>query len=232
MSKRRNTDRSDTHPEPQASACAILQRHITDSTHGMVSTGHDIKASDQQPPSDESPTLREAIPAAHSRTGRLRNPGPLPTHLLDQYRVLVLLLWLLAALSIGRIAFRSITPFDPAAVAIGVDPNTAPWWDLTALPGVGKATAQSIISFRRSHLHSSQQYARTADRKDQQAGPTHRTTLSADSASLGAHQQPVFQNPMDLTRVRGIGPRTVQRLAPYIRFESADHQTPPTHSTE
>jgi competence protein ComEA len=31
-----------------------------------------------------------------------------------------------------------------------------------------------------------------------------------------------FRAPRDLSRVRGIGPRTVERLAPYLRFDADD----------
>lgn len=30
-----------------------------------------------------------------------------------------------------------------------VDPNTAPWWELTILPGVGEVTARAIVEHRR-----------------------------------------------------------------------------------
>lgn len=46
-------------------------------------------------------------------------------------------------------------PGDRAAqVQNRIDPNTAPLWELTILPGVGEATARAIIEHRRQALDS------------------------------------------------------------------------------
>lgn len=71
-----------------------------------------------------------------------------------------------------------------------VDPNVAPWWELTILPRIGEQTARQIVRYRRSVTESSN------DSNDARA----------------------FRHAADLERIRGIGPRTVQRMARYLRF--------------
>lgn len=66
----------------------------------------------------------------------------------------------------------------------GVDPNVAPWWELTLLPEIGPATAKAIIIAREEQ------------------------------------DRPPFRTAFDLTRVRGIGPRTVERLRQHLRFDT------------
>jgi DNA uptake protein ComE-like DNA-binding protein len=70
----------------------------------------------------------------------------------------------------------------PAVNAI--DPNTAPWWELTALPDIGEGTARKIVEYREAH----------------------------------ADRSPVFRRPDDLEPVPGIGPKTIRRIGPYLRF--------------
>lgn len=67
-----------------------------------------------------------------------------------------------------------------------VDPNTAPWWVLAELPGIGETKAREIVRFRGSPA------PRAAKR---------------------------FQSSIDLDQVRGIGPKTVERVSPYLRFD-------------
>ena len=72
----------------------------------------------------------------------------------DTTRTLVAVFTLLAGL-IAISAWRSPNPSNatPRAEGIrtGVDPNTAPWWELTALPGIGESTARNIIAYRDAH---------------------------------------------------------------------------------
>ena len=48
-------------------------------------------------------------------------------------------------------------PGTPARGAISpagglkLDPNTATWWELTVIPGIGETTAHRIVSFRSDH---------------------------------------------------------------------------------
>jgi len=54
-------------------------------------------------------------------------------------------------------------PAASMAVRVGVDPNTAPWWELTALPGIGEATARSIVDYRRAGSDSPRVFRRPLD---------------------------------------------------------------------
>jgi competence protein ComEA len=67
-----------------------------------------------------------------------------------------------------------------------IDPNTAPWWELTVLPGIGERRARAVVAFRESAA---------------KAG----TAIAFHSAN-------------DLAQVRGIGPRTVERIRPHLHF--------------
>lgn len=66
----------------------------------------------------------------------------------------------------------------PQTAAFRVDVNSAPWPELSQLPGVGKTLARRIVASREAE------------------GP--------------------FVDHDDLSRVRGIGPRTLERLKPYL----------------
>jgi len=70
----------------------------------------------------------------------------------------------------------------------GIDPNVARWFELAQLPSVGRSVAHRIVEFRR-HL---------------------RTVDGGDGL--------VFHAPADLAQVKGIGPKTVQRIGPFLRF--------------
>lgn len=69
-----------------------------------------------------------------------------------------------------------------------INPNTAPWWELTALPRVGEITAKNITAYRDG-------------------------LLADDPNSVP------FRAAHDLQKVRGIGPKTVERLRPHLKFE-------------
>ncbi len=79
---------------------------------------------------------------------------------------------------------------DLPPVQTRIDPNVAPWWELSTLPRIGRATAEAIIAHRRQ----------------------------AEGSFAGTNR--VFVSPVDLSLVRGIGPVTVQRLAPHMRFDA------------
>ena len=49
----------------------------------------------------------------------------------------------------------------PAVNAI--DPNTAPWWELTALPDIGEGTARKIVEYREAHADRSPVFRRPDD---------------------------------------------------------------------
>ncbi|MFQ5489225.1 MAG: ComEA family DNA-binding protein [Phycisphaerae bacterium] len=89
---------------------------------------------------------------------------------------------------------------DSPAVSSGVDPNTAPWWELTVLPGIGEITAKRIVEYR--------------DRRRSELG-------LADGA-------PIFETPADLKRVHGIGPKKVERMAPLLALPKEAHFNAPS----
>jgi len=70
-----------------------------------------------------------------------------------------------------------------------INPNTAPWWELMILPGIGPSLARQIISYRQNAVRAGEKL-------------------------------PVFHSASDLDRVKGICPKTVLRLAPYLHFHS------------
>lgn len=91
--------------------------------------------------------------------------------------------------------------FTPPPALRGVDPNTAPWWELAALPQIGQAKAVAVTRYR-------QQERKRRDAPSEYAPP------------------PVFLAPEDLEAVRGIGPRTALRLADHLRLPADEAATP------
>lgn len=97
----------------------------------------------------------------------------------------------IAAAAISAADFISTRTAIPAAhPRFGIDPNTATWFELATLPRVGRATADQIITFRETR------------------------------AAAPNPDRPIFRSPADLDAVPGIGPKTVTRLAPHLRFPS------------
>jgi len=72
-----------------------------------------------------------------------------------------------------------------------VNPNTAPWWELTVLPRIGESTGRAIVAYREKKLHHTAQDPR----------------------------QRAFHRPADLDDVPRIGIKTIERIAPSLRFE-------------
>jgi hypothetical protein len=111
----------------------------------------------------------------------------------------VLILLLLGILVVGTNAPRRVTwplAVDASAVTrvrTGVDPNMATWFELAQLPAVGEAMAGRIVAFRESRINT----AKDAERR-----------------------AAVFNRPADLTQVKGIGVKTLGRIAPHLRFDA------------
>ena len=106
--------------------------------------------------------------------------------------IVVALLWL-ATLTAGS-AYPQIVTAEgltdaPAeqALATGINPNTAQWYEIAQLPGIGETVARRCVAHRRRH----------------------------------SGNRPAFARPHDLTRIRGIGERTLRRIGPFLRI--ADH---------
>ena len=125
--------------------------------------------------------------STQSVSGRAGRPSPNPC-----LTLLVLLGLLMAAGTLRSRPWGSSQRPVPVAVA-AVDPNLAPWWELTVLPRIGETLAQRIVNHRES------------------ASPT----------SVGGPARPVFASVNDLHAVHGIGPKTLQRIGPYLRFDTA-----------
>lgn len=70
-----------------------------------------------------------------------------------------------------------------------IDPNAAPWYELTALPDIGESAARAIVEFR-ERIRSER----------------------------GEGEAIVFSRAANLDAVRGIGPVTIGRIAPYLSF--------------
>lgn len=81
-----------------------------------------------------------------------------------------------------------------------VNPNTAPWWELTVLPGVGEVTAKKIVDYRDT-------------RRRELALPDH---------------APVFRSAADLKQVKGIGPKKSAGMEPYLVFEATAERKEPS----
>ena len=106
----------------------------------------------------------------------------------------VALLPLAAAAIIGYATTTSVDELTDSAAGEGLlknqlDPNTAPWWELTSLPGIGETRAKAIVEHRVRALERS-----------------------------GVSSAIVFQHAADLEAVYGIGPKTVTRIAPHLAF--------------
>lgn len=86
-----------------------------------------------------------------------------------------------------------------------VDPNVAPWWELTVLPRVGENLARTIVLHRESAVLS---------------------------ANQGGQRSTAFIHTSDLDAVRGIGPKTIQRIAPHVRIANYESRltNPPSGS--
>ncbi len=63
-------------------------------------------------------------------------------------KTLLVLLWIVMLLALRPIARDAVTPRPPGVATHTLDPNTAPWWELTALPRIGEVTARKIVAHR------------------------------------------------------------------------------------
>lgn len=122
-----------------------------------------------------------------------------------QRRVLLVLLTIFLAVLAGKYACnrryvsnpQPETPPRYNELADKVDPNTADWQTLAALPGIGERRARDIVEFR--------------ERKRAQAN---------DPALV------VFDAPGDLLYIRGVGVAIVEGLKPYLLFPRAPTTVP------
>jgi DNA uptake protein ComE-like DNA-binding protein len=105
---------------------------------------------------------------------------------------LFVLSWFVVAVCLARVGLRETERLPTTLTGNLVDPNHAPWWEMTVLPEIGPAIARQIVDFREAQ--------RIGER--------------------ATSDEVIFKSASDLDRVRGIGPKTIARLAPHLRFGS------------
>ncbi|MBN1513871.1 MAG: helix-hairpin-helix domain-containing protein [Phycisphaerae bacterium] len=96
------------------------------------------------------------------------------------------MIWALASTPLRVPAYGTGPAGRAGELRCGVNPNTAPWWEFVALPGVGVVTAHSIVDYR------------------------------DDRAAEIPVGEAVFRCPADLDAVPGIGPTTIARIVPHL----------------
>ncbi len=137
----------------------------------------------------------ESAPPRHRVENSDSPAGGLPDH----FPTILVLLWLVTLANIAALVPRlGLRDALPPAVAT-IDPNVAPWYELTVLPRIGEGMAEEIVRYRENTAHVEP----VSNRLKTGSTPT----------------PPAFTCPADLTRVRGIGPKTVRRMGPFLRFE-------------
>ncbi len=107
--------------------------------------------------------------------------------------VLVVLIVLVAMVSRSPVFSFQADAGRTVSVSNTLDPNASPWWELTALPGIGESRARGIVAFR------------DGARKT--------------GSGMPASKVFAFTSATDLALVRGIGPKTVHRIRPWLRFD-------------
>ena len=112
----------------------------------------------------------------------------------DGDRLKIICLGLSVALSILVVPHfpRRQNPVAMESARRTVDPNLVSWWELTTLPRIGPVLAQRIVD--------------------------HRESVRRDR-SLASHAH-VFTQTHDLLAVRGIGPKTLRRIAPHLEIQN------------
>ena len=108
----------------------------------------------------------------------------------DRCLTMFVLLWLIVLWVGAAVLLESGEAGPPRPAPAAIDPNVAPWWELTILPGIGESTARRIADYRASIA----EVGSTDDRGR------------------------VFSCAADLAEVHGIGPKTVRRVAAQVRF--------------
>lgn len=126
-------------------------------------------------------------------TGADSNASPSvasPSAAYDPCISIVALLWLVMLAAVLPSLVIGYDTVSPAPARVTINPNTAPWWELTILPRIGESTARKIIRYRESVRR-----------------------ISPDGDEIVA-----FGCAADLARVRGIGPKTLLRIGHYLDF--------------
>ena len=116
--------------------------------------------------------------------------------------VLLLALW--------RVPTQATGQAPLCACDLELDPNVASVADLTLLPGIGETRARDIVAYRDEHRYRHRDEQRHTHREAEGHGASQSPANAASRA---------FRQASDLAYVHGIGPKTVQRIAPHLRFD-------------
>jgi hypothetical protein len=139
--------------------------------------------------------------------GESTDPSPRPSRLLiwtrRQRLVLATLVLIFCTYLIIRATVHPQSVSDPPpasgplapTLATRIDPNTADWPALAALPLIGEKRAKEIVAWREQFL-------------------------------LEHPDEIPFQKVDDLTRIKGIGKVTAEKLEPYLIFPNPDRPGP------
>lgn len=130
----------------------------------------------------DAPTQQDAAEAAR-----------LTQLMLIQYRdaFVVTTLLIIATLSIGYTLYTPTngeSPRNAMPIQTSINPNTAGWYELAQLPGIGEGVAKKIVAYRDSR-----------------------------KVKISANAQ-VFHRPSDLLPINGIGTKMLQRISPFLSF--------------
>ncbi len=87
----------------------------------------------------------------------------------DRATVTIMLLIPFAAFAL--LPRREAQCVDPRSVLSTVNPNTAPAWELTILPGIGEVRAQDIVTYRKSRATGPQSNGGFSSMADLEAVP-------------------------------------------------------------
>ena len=99
--------------------------------------------------------------------------------------------WMVMAVCFANSLYKGAGDHQTIPSALRIDPNIAPWWELTIIPDVGPALARNIVEYRER-------------RRIENA----------------ANERNVFRSIADLDAVKGIGPKTLARMEPHLLFDS------------
>lgn len=137
-------------------------------------------------------SIHETEPSAEKDTTIVKNADDLGRKSIDSHAMtlMALTLVILATQAVHSTAHRG-GGTTQAAVRSTIDPNRASWCEFTVLPRIGESLARRITEYR----------------------------MEASGRTDGDARGPVFQSAADLDEVRGIGPKTVLRIAPFLRFD-------------
>lgn len=120
------------------------------------------------------------------------SPDSIPSRLVSANTArLLVLAWLVVGLSAVHVVWNMREAGSGGTSLSTIDPNQAPWWELSALPQIGPALARRIVN--------------------------HRETVRAKTGATV--NDAVYDAVCDLDAVEGIGPKTIARLAPHLRFD-------------